>query len=384
MTPGMALPRLCGRVAVGALAAAALLAFLTAATAGASAGKAAPVYPPALWQTTIDHLLHADVVKSVTLPGGRVLWVFGDTLEVNGMSTHYANGYPHDSFVLQKPGTLDFSMVHGPYGFGYQQVPNWPDGSYFWNNVPIVDGGTLYVIGERILRNQNWEYLGEYMAEFDATNLRFEKVVPAPGGPTGFTQWSGVAKGAHGWFISGAHTVRCAHEVDCAVGDIAWVPFGDLPVASDWSVNADVVPARFDLGSSIAILRLSASSFVLFTKRGDAGTHTIEELACPTIYGPWTVTGAWTVVTPPNSAAYSVGDHPEQAAPPGKILVSYGVDGIGWDGFGAGFLYAPVTAATPRTARLEPAGIREPEPGSRLARITASRNGPRPLRQSAT
>jgi hypothetical protein len=343
-------------------AAVVLAGFLPALPAGAARTGSATVYPSTAWQATIDHLLHADVVKSVVLPDGRILWAFGDTLEVDGASTHYSDGYPHDAFVVQEPGTLDFSIVPGPYGFGVQQVPNWPDGSYFWNNVPIVDGGTLYVIGERILHNEDFEYLGEEMAEFDATTLRFEAVVPVPGGPTGFTEWSGVAKGAHGWFISGAHAVPCADHLDCAVGDIAWVPFGDLGEPADWSINQDVVPASFDLGSTIAILRASPTSFVLFTKRGDSfGTHVIEELAGPGIDGPWKLTDAWAVTTPAQAEAYSVGVHPEQVAPPGMVLLSYGVGGIGWDGFGAGFFYAPVVSSVPGLADQEaaPGGMRQ-------------------------
>jgi hypothetical protein len=49
--------------------------------------------------------------------------------------------------------------------YGWQWVPNWPDGSYFWMAAPAVDGTSLYVTGERISRPAGTAE-GEYTARF--------------------------------------------------------------------------------------------------------------------------------------------------------------------------------------------------------------------------
>jgi hypothetical protein len=340
--------RVCGRQTLLTrllLLATVLLTVASAQTASASpALPAATVYPASEWQSTIDTLIHADVVKSAVLPGGDIVWAFGDTLQAHGQDTHYGSGYPHDALVLQQPGSLDFTIASGPYGYGIQQVPDWSDGSYFWMNTPIVDGSTLYVIGERIMHNVQFQYLGEYMAEFDANTLSYEGVVRIPAGSTDRTQWGGVARGVHGWWISGAHEVPCQRYDDCFEGDIAWVPFGGLADAGDWTVNEDVVPSYLDLGSTIAIARLGPAAFDLFTKRGDAyGGDVVERLVSDSISGPWILSGTWPISSPARSETYSVAVHPEQASPSGQVLVSFGVGGIGWQGFGAGFLYLPVS-----------------------------------------
>ena len=49
--------------------------------------------------------------------------------------------------------------------YGWQWVPDWPDGSYFWMAAPAVEGSSLYVIGERISPTAG-AVEGEYTARF--------------------------------------------------------------------------------------------------------------------------------------------------------------------------------------------------------------------------
>jgi hypothetical protein len=48
---------------------------------------ASTVYATSQWHSALDRVIHADVAQSVTLPSGRILWVFGDTTQVNGKAT---------------------------------------------------------------------------------------------------------------------------------------------------------------------------------------------------------------------------------------------------------------------------------------------------------
>ena len=109
---------------------------------------------------------------SVRLPDGGQVYVFGDTVAVNGQvicgPSHCPYGYPHDSIAIQRPGTATFRMqscAAAACPYGWQQVPDWPDGSYFWMAAPAVEGNSLYVIGERISRSAG-AVEGEYTARF--------------------------------------------------------------------------------------------------------------------------------------------------------------------------------------------------------------------------
>ncbi|WP_143234641.1 hypothetical protein [Paractinoplanes atraurantiacus] len=294
--------------------------------------------PPGDWTTALEKVVHADVTQSVTLPGGDVLWVFGDTTRVNGVSTVGPWGYPHSAFARQTAGTLNFTAIPGPYGYGWQQVPNWSDGTYFWMSTPIVDNGTLYVIGERIRGVSPFTVVGPYVAVFDASTLAFQRIVALPAGATGTTMWGGVARTATGWWLTGTHPVAGK-----SVGDMAFVPFGRLADGTRWTVHDNVIPSSTEIGVVLALHR-TATGWEIFTKRGDAyGGTQIERLTARTVLGTWTVNGLWDAPSPPGTITYAVAVHPEQTAPAGQVLVSYNVNGNEADYYPR-FLYLPGVA----------------------------------------
>lgn len=296
-----------------------------------SYASTSPVYATSQWDTALSNVVHADVSQSATLPNGTILWVFGDTVAVNGVSTSGAYGYPHDSFATQAPNTLTFTAVPGNYGYGWQQVPNWSDGTYFWMETPIVDNGVLYILGQRIQGVNPFTVKGEYVAVFDAKTLAYQKIVQVPGGTTGITTWGGFAKTATGWWITGTHNVSCSYATNCKVGDFAFVPFGKLATSTAWKVYNNVIPANNNLGTTLGLLKTGAG-WDIFTKEGDAyGSTQIEKLTSSSLPGSWKVNGTWSAPSPTGTVTYGVAVHPEQMSPSGQILVSYDVNGIDAD-----------------------------------------------------
>jgi hypothetical protein len=292
-----------------------------------AAAATGPVFPVGDWDTALAKVIHADVTQSVTLPSGDVLWVFGDTTQVNGTSTVSAYGYPHDAFAVQQAGTLNFRAVPGSYGYGWQQVPNWSDGTYFWMSTPVVDNGTLYVLGERIRGVSPFTVVGSYVAVFNASTLAFQRIVAVPTGASGSTMWGGIARVSTGWWVTGTHGVPCTYATNCSVGDMAFVPSGSLATASNWTVYNNVVPATTNVGTGLALIR-NGTRWDIFTKRGDAyGGTEIERLTATSVTGTWTVTGTWSAPSPAGTITYGVAVHPEQATASGQALVSYDVNG---------------------------------------------------------
>src|SRR5690348_13129854 len=78
--------------------------------------------------------------------------------------------------------------------YGWQQVPDWPDGSYFWMAAPAVAGDSVYVTGERISRTAGTAG-GEYTARFTvgAGDTLTYRGITALTGPPGGTQWGAAA-----------------------------------------------------------------------------------------------------------------------------------------------------------------------------------------------
>jgi hypothetical protein len=142
-----------------------------------------------------------DLAASARLPDGGQVYVFGDTLAVNGQvicgPSRCPYGYPHDSMAIQRPGTATFAMqscAAAACPYGWQQVPDWPDGSYFWMAAPAVEGSSLYVIGERISEPAG-AVEGEYTARFSvgAGDALTYQGITALTGPAGGSQWGSAA-----------------------------------------------------------------------------------------------------------------------------------------------------------------------------------------------
>ena len=302
------------------------------------AAKASTVFTGTQWDTAVSNVIHADVAQSVRLPDGRILWDFGDTTQVRGVSTVTRGGYPHSAFLTQQPGTLSFTPVPGRYGFGWQQVPNWSDGTYFWMGAPVVDGGKLYVLGQRIRGVVPFTIVGSYMAVFDASTLAFQKIIKVPGGPDGTTGWGGTGKGALGWWLTGTHNTACSNATDCKIGDAVWVPFGHIGDTANWQLHYANMPALLNLGTTIGLYN-TGTGWDAFTKTGDAyGGTTIEKLHATAPGSVWSVVSQVPAPSPAGTVTYGVAVHPEQASPAGQIMVSYDVNGVA-SAYGPRFLW---------------------------------------------
>ena len=141
--------------------------------------------------------VRSDLAATARLPDGGQVYVFGDTVAVNGQvicgPSACPDGYPHDSIAIQRPGTATFTMqscAAAGCPYRWQWVPDWPDGSYFWMAAPAVEGDSLYVIGERISRSAG-AVEGEYTARFTvgAGDALTYQGITALTGPAGGTQW---------------------------------------------------------------------------------------------------------------------------------------------------------------------------------------------------
>src|SRR5439155_19605029 len=63
----------------------------------------------AAYDLSVAAAVRSDLAASVRLPDGGQVYVFGDTLAVNGQvicgPSHCPYGFPHDSIAIERPGT---------------------------------------------------------------------------------------------------------------------------------------------------------------------------------------------------------------------------------------------------------------------------------------
>ena len=98
----------------GLIAAVATVAAIVSGDAGAGLASAQSRQEPdlAAYDLGVAAAVRSDLAASVRLPDGGQVYVFGDTLAVNGQMicgpSHCPDGYPHDSIAIQRPGTATF------------------------------------------------------------------------------------------------------------------------------------------------------------------------------------------------------------------------------------------------------------------------------------
>ena len=282
--------------------------------------------------------VRSDLAASVQLPDGTQVYVFGDTLAVNGQvicgPSRWPHGYPHDSIAIERPGTATFRMqscAAAGCPYGWQWVPNWPDGSYFWMAAPAAEGNSLYVIGERISRSAG-AVEGEYTARFTvgAGDALTYQGITALTGAAGDSRWGSATADLHGrgWWRTGSrNTAGTGCVADCKTMDTAYVPFTAMTHPSAWHVRLGVLPSGegYDLGTVVSMSHVTGHGWVAYTKRDDITGSVLERLNAWHVTGPWHVAAQrWPATPAPGCAwTYSAQAHPASPAPAGRMLVSW-------------------------------------------------------------
>ena len=215
--------------------------------------------------------------------------------------------------------------------YGWQWVPDWPDGSYFWMAAPAVEGTSLYVIGERISQPAG-AVEGEYTARFTvgAGDALTYQGITALTGAAGESQWGSATAdpGGRGWWLTGTrNTGGTGCVADCKTMDTAYVPFTALTDPSAWHVQLGVLPSGegYDLGTVVSMSHVTGRGWVAYTKRDDITGSVLERLNAWHVTGPWHVaTQQWQATPAPGCGwTYSAQAHPASPAPAGQMLVSW-------------------------------------------------------------
>jgi hypothetical protein len=269
----------------------------------------AKTYTPAATLGQINAFLATvpgDGAASVLLPSGKVLWVFGDTLDAQG---------GHNTSALQSGSS--FSRRVG------ELKPSSADGlTWYWPSQPVMDGGTLVIMWARMQSNGAGQYPTQTATVVDtynpATLTQSSETVKAITDPT-----STAVLSAGSWWIYGtkdvgdgthrkAVTVRKASTLTGGWGATKTI------ATQDWAGGAGS-------GTFVSVLT-KGTGVQVWTKAYDFLTNNI---VTATAAAPDSTLGAATVVAQavrPGQTTYTVCVHPEQQP---KGLLTYSTNGSG-------------------------------------------------------
>ena len=302
-------------------------------------------------------LYHGDLGKSVELPNGKLLWVFGDTMIGSSGATTLTTGI-HNSGLLTENSCV--TALTGPLDSNGKEttwitpnattdVPNLDD--YYWASTPFMDGSIPRMFLSHMYNDASgFHNIGVDLATFSMDNdtPAVQNIVQTPGSANGNTapSWgAGVYSDSSYLYIFGSiyrnepwvwgHEYYLA-RTESGNGSITTPSNWRYWDGTDWvasqSAAAIIVPGTAGVGSGITVYKKSNGQYIMITKKfGMIGTDIIA-LTASSLTGPWTEVSPALLTIPALNPPMSNSDytylglgHPEVTLGSGKLLVNWSV-----------------------------------------------------------
>lgn len=294
------------------------------------------------YTTAFAHLsggwLAGDQVSSTPLPGGRILWLFADTLTSGGGPGREAGiRFVHSSFVVQSAGCFAPSL--GPSGDGVVPAPG--RDQWYWPQHAVVAGERLWVTALRVARGQpspgSFELRGVDLAEFELADdgtphfVAMHRTPASTAGDFGVLWGTALAVDGDVLYVYGTRRVA-----DPLVGRqllLARVPLSRVAettawqfrTGDAWSADRDdavvLVPAEGGVSTALSAHR-STAGWVLVTKRDDFLGDAVVALVGDAPWGPFDERVLFDSTPQGGRLEYLPMAHPEAALADGSLLVS--------------------------------------------------------------
>lgn len=280
----------------------------------------------------------ADQTASTVLPDGRVLWLFGDTVQGSLEAGRLTGGHlVHSSFVMQDRGC--FRVAAGHYAGAV--LPAAGDGSWYWPQQAVVAGSTLWVTVLRVSGGStgtlDFHLLGVDLAEFrllpgGAPRYVAMHATPASqAGDFGVLWGTAVVRDGSTLYVYG--TRRVAQPLSGKELLLARVPVARVVDASAWSYRTDsgwsstptdaVVLRSSQPGVSTSFsVHRSGATWTLVTKRGEFLGDTVVALEGAAAWGPFAERSLFSAPSGGTRLTYVAMAHPEARLADGGLLVS--------------------------------------------------------------
>jgi hypothetical protein len=283
-----------------------------------------------------------DGTESVSLPDGRVLWLFDDSFlgkVINGQRNRRRTPYIHNAFVVQSNGVLT-TTLYTP-GRKRQKPSAYvnpdPKNTFslgFFPGASVVNGNSLQVLMEEVgftkIPNHvgNFTWLGDSIGVFSLPNLALVEVAPLPSSSIEWT--SGTLSDAGFTYIYGTGTGN-VYAARVAGTDLtaAWTYYN----GQTWTTDASrVVPIEHAGDRTHLSVSKVAGSFGTGYAFVTGYTQVVSAFGCSPI-GPFGSQQA--IYTPPEPSTYphsygvityNAHAHPELSPSSNTLVISYDVN----------------------------------------------------------
>ena len=277
-----------------------------------------------------------DGTRSMVLPDGRILWLFGDTFLGTvrpDRSRPQAAPMVRNTFVVQSGDTL-VTLHGGTAAFPQAFVRPQEKGSWYWPSDGLVEGNRLLVFLPRFAATGpgmwDWRWRGTDIGTFSLPELRLEKITAAKA-INRVIYGAALLKDDDATYIYGVEDLQSAKYVHIAKAgsghlDDAW-EYWD---GERWTVDP-LASKRLFSGAALQFsVFKTGDRYVLITSDNrNPFDSAIVAYVSPSPTGPWFLRSL--LYRPPEAkgdiVAYNALAHP-RLSPRGRLLLSYNLNHI--------------------------------------------------------
>ena len=277
-----------------------------------------------------------DGTRSVPLPDGRILWLFGDTFlgtVRTDRSRPHAAPMVRNTFVVQSGDTL--VTLHGGTGASPQAlVTPLEKGSWYWPSDGLVEGNRLLVFLLRFTATGpgmwDWRWSGTDIGTFSLPEFRLEKITAAVA-VNRVIYGAALLKDADTTFIYGVEDLQSAKHVHIAKAgsgrlDGAWEYWN----GEGWTVDPLASKRLFSgVALQFSVIKTGDRYVLITSDNRNPFDSAIVAYVSPSPTGPWSLRSL--LYRPPEAkgdiVAYNALAHPH-LSPRDRLLLSYNLNHI--------------------------------------------------------
>ena len=291
--------------------------------------------------------IHQDQGSSITLPGGRSLWIFADTFQLYREPKFFITS----SAAVSNPGSTKLTYTVSSQGKPTEFLPRtaaeradqkdgdhyqavWPTGSTLLPDGRIIIAYAKYRV---LVKQQDFVFLGSGLFEY-----RYRDLGTLLDGGTATRIADDVWGVPDGLIRSPIYADGYVYFTQCL--EVRCYPVRTTPqkltdrdsyrwwTGYDWSKNVyqaqQVSPLGVQPGANASVVRLRSGGYAMADTEIGAVSTTGQLWVAPSPVGPWSASASFTFPRCPPPGCYGLNLHPDQSSEY-RLRVSYATNGVG-------------------------------------------------------
>jgi hypothetical protein len=291
--------------------------------------------------------IHQDQGSSISLPGGRSLWIFADTFQLYREPKFFITS----SAAVSNPGSTQLTYAVTGQGKPAEFLPRtaaeradqkdgdhyqavWPTGSTLLPDGRIIIAYAKYRV---LVKQQNFVFLGSGLFEY-----RYRDLGTLLDGGTATRIADDLWGVPDGLIRSPIYADGYVYFTQCL--EVRCYPVRTTPqkltdrdsyrwwTGYDWSKNVyraqQVSPLGVQPGANASVVRLRSGGYAMADTEIGAVSTTGQLWVAPSPVGPWSASASFTFPRCPAPGCYGLNIHPDQSSQY-RLRISYATNGVG-------------------------------------------------------